>query len=249
MIFGLSISMAQSATSDLTAAEIFEKVINYYDPDGIWNHYKGSMRVTSIWPNSIYAEEITIDNASGFYRCLVKIKDNDQAFVRGMKNGEPFFKIGEREMLAVEVPEEFQKAPYNVNEHFAKMGKEHHAFHFSGPLSLKAAGAKPIAEVKKETIFGTECLALKFSGLPNNYEKGGYNGPITLYVNPADNYKLHAVLHDNSWWTDQKGMISLYSGEIEVAGLKVPARRLFFHAANNSYGFIDVFETISDQDH
>jgi hypothetical protein len=196
--------------------------------------------------NSIGKEDLTIDNSTGYYQ---SVENHDgKVFERAVKDGKASFTIDGKTMAAEEVPEEFQKEPYQMNDTFTIMLKEHHTFHFSAPLSLKSAGARPLPEVKKETVFGTECLAIKFSGLPNNYKPGAYNGPITLYINPADNYKLHAMLLDNGWFKDQKGMLNLYSGEIEVAGLKIPSRRLFFHAADNSYGFVDVFETAADRD-
>ncbi len=38
-------------------------------------------------------------------------------------------------------------------------------------------------------------------------------------------------------------MLNLYSGEIEVGGIKIPGRRLYFHAADHSYSFMDFFDT------
>ncbi len=242
LAFGLSTGIAQAPSADLTADEVFEKVVQYYDPDGSWDNYKGSMHLYSIFENAIGQEDLTIDNAGDFYQTTKKI--DGKAYARVVKAGKVSFQVEGKEMTPEAVPEALQKEPYQLNENFAHMLKEHHTFHFSPPLALKAAGARPLPEVSRENIFGTDCLAIRFAGLPNNYKAGGYNGTITLYVNPADQYKLHGMLLENGWFKDQKGMVNLYSGEIEVAGLKIPARRLYFHAADNSYGFIDVFETI-----
>lgn len=240
-IFQFTLCNAQSATSNLSAEEIFQKVVQYYDPKGTWGEYEGSMRLYSIFENNIGKEEITIQNANGFYQSVRH--QNDSTFTKGIKGGVFFFEINGKKFTENEVPEKFKNAPYNLTANNVKMMREHHTFHFSGPLMLKALGATPSAKVGKEDIFGTPCVSIHFpDGVPNNYEQGGYNGAITLYLNPQENYKLHAVHLDNGWMKDKKGMLNLYSGEIEVAGLKIPSRRLYFNAADRTYGFIDAFE-------
>jgi hypothetical protein len=125
---------------------------------------------------------------------------------------------------------------------------EHHKFHFSIPLALRAAGAEPLPEVKEKSLFGTDCLAIQFSDLPDQYEQGVYNGQITLYVNPNDNYKLHAAHFDNGFWTNQEGVLNVFSGEIEINGLIIPQQRLYFDAANHNYRFVDAFSTKTRMD-
>ncbi len=239
LLFNFSISTAQSSATDLTAQAIFEKVIDYYDPNGIWEQYEGSMQLNSVLEDNIIREDLTINNVEGFYQTVKHLEDG--LFTKGRKNGKAFFKINGKEVAPDEIPDEYKEYPYDLTEHSVNMLIEHHTFHFSGPLMLKAARAKLIPKVETKQLFGTKCLAITFEGLPGNYKRGGYNGPITLYVDPNVNYKVHAVYLDNGWYKDGKGMINLYSGEIEINGLKIPARRLYFHAADNSYTFIDAF--------
>ncbi len=232
-----------NAQSNLSAEQLFEKVVQYYDPKGIWNKYEGSMQLYSIFENNIGREDISIQNANGFYQSVRH--QNDSTFTKGIKGGIFFFEINGKKFTENEVPEKFKNDPYNLTASNVKMMREHHTFHFSGPLYLKALGAKPSAKVGSENIFGTDCVSIYFpEGLPNNYEQGGYNGAITLYLNPKENYKLHAVHLDNGWWKDKKGMLNLYDGEIEIAGLKIPSRRVYFNAADRSYGFVDAFEAM-----
>lgn len=246
LFVGLTLALAQPSNSALSAEEVFEKVIQYYDPDGIWEKYEGSMHLYSIFANAIGEEELTINNATDYYQSI-RLR-NDTTFAKGIKEGKIFFTIDKKNYTLEDLPEHFQKQPYNLSEQNVKMMSEHHHCHFSLPLTLHAAGAKPLPEVGKKNLFGTDCLAIKFEGLPNNYPQGGYNGPITLYINAADNYKLHGALHDNGWGKDQKGMLTVYSGEIEIEGLKIPARRVFFQAADQSYNFVDAFAPLEKKD-
>lgn len=241
--FPFSLCTAQSAASNLSAEEIFKKVVQYYDPKGVWDKYEGSMNLYSIFENSIVKTKITINNAKGLYQSTVY--QNDSTFTKGIVGGVFFFEINGKKLTESEVPEKYKAGPYNLTAHNVKMLREHHTFHFSGPLMLKALGATPDPKVGTEDLFGISCVSIHFlEGLPNNYEKGGYNGAFTLYLNPKENYKLHAIFLNNGWWKDKKGMLTLYSGETEIAGLKIPSRRLYFNAADRTYGFIDAFEAI-----
>lgn len=227
-------------TADLSAQEIFDKVVQYYDPNGIWGQFEGSMHMYTIGKNNIGEEDLTLNNAEDFYR-TIHYRSNGN-YAKGMKNGKPFFISKGTELD--QVPDTLQKGPYNLNEVAVRRMKEHHTAHFSIALSLQAAGAQPQPEVSTKTLFGTECLGITFAdGLPNAYEKGWYKVPTTLYLDPANNYRLHAVYVDNGWWKDKKGILTLMSGEIEVGGLKIPARKLYFDAANHNFRFTDVFST------
>lgn len=241
----VSLIFAQASYTKLTADEIFEKVVQYYDPNDIWDQYQGSMKLISIFVKSVSEEEIMIDNAHNSYQSV--IRQNDSTFVKGIKNENLHFEISNNKMTEAEIPEKFKKSPFNLTSHSVKMLKEHHTYHFSGPLMLKARGAKPSPEVGSKVLFGTTCVSITFpEGLPDNYPQGGYNGAITLYVIPAENYKLHGIHLDNGWWKDEKGLLTIYSGEIEINGLKIPSRRLYFNAADHSYQFIDAFAPMNN---
>jgi hypothetical protein len=234
---------AQATGANLSAEEIFRKTIQYYDPKGLWSGYQGTMRLYSVFEENIGYEEISINNAQKMYQSIRYL--NDSTFTKGVKAGVFFFEINGKKFTEREVPEKFKKEPYNLTSDNVRMLQEHHTFHFSGPLMLKALGAVPSPSVGSESLFGVSCVSIHFpEGVPNNFEQGGYNGAITLYLNPQENYKVHAILLDNGWFKENKGMLTLYSGEIEIAGLKIPSRRLYFHAADGSYGFIDAFEPV-----
>ncbi len=228
--------LAQTST-DLSAQDIFDKVVQYYDPNGVWGQFEGSMHMYTIHQNNIGEEDLTLNNAEDFYRTIHYRSDGNYA--KGMKNGKPFFISKGTELD--QVPDTLQKGPYNLNEVAVRRMKEHHTAHFSIPLSLHAAGAKPLSGVSTKTLFGAECLAIKFTGLPDAYEKGWYKAPMTLYVDPANDYRLHAVHVDNGSWKDKKGVLLLMSGELEIEGLKIPARKLYFDAANHNFRLTDVF--------
>lgn len=225
---------------DLTAQEIFDKVVQYYDPNEIWEKFEGSMHLYSVWANTIDEQDISINNKTNAYRWTKYLVEGD--YTKGMKNGEVYYAVNGKEIMPDQITKKLQGGPYSLNEKSARSMQEHHTFHFSTPLALYTAGAKPLAEVSTETLFGSECLAIKFAEVPNSYEKGMYHQySFTLYVDPANNYRLHAIHADNGQWKDEKGIIVLLEGELEIGGLKIPARRLYFNAANHKYGFADMF--------
>ena len=235
-----------SAQQGLSAEEIFEKVVKYYDPNGIWSAFEGTMHIYTIGNRGTGEEDLTINNATGFYRSIKY--QNDSTIVKGTKDGDFFYQVNGDKMKTGEMPMKFEKGPYNLNEQSVRTMSEHHRLHFSLPLSLHSAGAKPLAEVGKKNLFGTDCISIQFSGLPNNYENGFYNGAITLYVDPANDYRLHAAHFDNGTWKDKAGVLNLYKGEIEVEGLKIPNKRMYFDAANLNFRFVDAFSTKTQLD-
>ena len=52
--------------SELSASEIFEKVIRHYDPKGVWNQFEGSMHMYTIGNGTTGEEDLSINNADGF---------------------------------------------------------------------------------------------------------------------------------------------------------------------------------------
>lgn len=233
--------LAQSST-DLSAQEIFDKVVQYYDPDGVWEHFEGSMHIYSIGKKKIGEEDLTLRNADDFSRSIKYLPDGNYA--KGVKDGQVFFIANGQELNPEQVPEKWQKGPYRLNENSVRTFQEGHTTHFSLPLHLHASGAQPLPEVTTKTLFGTECLAITFARLPDAYKKGWFkDGPITLYIDPANNYRIHATHTDNGWWKDGKGVLALMAGELEIGGLKIPARKLYFDAANHNFRLMDAFST------
>ncbi|WP_341224434.1 hypothetical protein [uncultured Arcticibacterium sp.] len=232
-------SFAQSA-EDLTSQQIFEKVVKYYDADGIWDIYSGKMDMTSLRNGILTPQEISINNATDVYECIRNREDG--VFVKGIKGGGSFFSIDAEEYSAEEVPEKYQKYPYSLSEHYVQTYKEHHTFHFSIPLALKRAGAKPFEGVAKKYLFGRQCNAITFKEYPNHFEGGYYGIPITLYVLPEEQFKIHAVHFDNGWGEAKEGLIVLFDGEINVEGIKVPASKLTFYAGSLKFLMVDAFQ-------
>jgi|GEM_PF-4214270 len=226
----------------LTATQIFEKVVNYYDPSGKWDSFSGSMHIQTFGINWASEEDLTIDNPKDYYRCIRYLPEGK--FIKGVEKGGVFFSAMGEEFNPDQVPEKYQKSPYGLNEKDTRMMREGHITHFSLPLYLHAADAKPIDEVSIKTLFGVKCLAIKFEGLSDAEENSFLSKyPITLYIDPANDYRLHAYHVDNGWWKDGKGVLGLTSGEIEIGGIKIPAKKLYFEAANQNFQVCDVFTT------
>jgi hypothetical protein len=236
-------TFAQSSEK-LSSQLIFEETVKYYDSTGIWDNFSGKMRMTSLMNGNLTPQEISINNNTDVYKCIRNREDG--TYVKGVENGESFFTINGKEYTADEIPEKYQKYPYSLSEYYAQTYKEHHTFHFSIPLALKKAEAKPLEGVGKKYLFGKQCSSITFTEYPNHFENGYYGIQITLYVLPNENYKIHAVHFDNGWGESKEGLIVLFDGEINVEGIKVPASKLTFFAGSLKFLIADVFENISE---
>lgn len=234
---------AQSS-EELTSYEIFDELVNYYDPDSLWADFSGKMQMTSLRNGKLTTQEISLNNRTDIYTCIRNREDG--IYIKGTDNGESFFEINGEKMTAEQVPEEYQKYPYSLSEHYAQTYLEHHTFHFSLPLALKAAGARPLEGVGKKQVFGKQCVSITFEGYPDNFEEGYYNGEITLYVIPESGYRLHAIRIDNGNGPAKEGMFILLDGEIEVGGIKVPASKITFFDNGSVFLMTDAFQNITD---
>ena len=231
-------------SEELSSQQIFEKTVKYYDSEGVWNKFSGKMQQTSLMNGNLTPQEISLNNITNLYKCVRNRKDG--IYIKGVENGESFFSINGKEYKADEIPEIYQKYPYSLSEHYAQTYKEHHTFHFSIPLALKKAGAVPLEGVGKKYLFGKQCSSITFTEYPNHFENGYYGIPITLYLIPDENYKIHAVHFDNGWGEAREGLIVLFDGEINVEGIKVPASKLTFFAGSLKFFIADVLENISE---
>ncbi|MEM8528934.1 MAG: hypothetical protein AAGG68_30145, partial [Bacteroidota bacterium] len=225
----------------LSANEVFEKVIQHYDPDGKWAQFRGTIHINTYGEDWSGEENLTIDNANNFYRSIRKA--DGKVLAKGMDDGQVFFEVGGKKLTASSVPAAYQKVPYYLTEQNVRMSAENHIGHFSVPLMMHAAGAKPNTTVGMKEFFGVNCLTLTFEdGLPNNYENGLFNGAITLYVDAENDYRLQAIYLDNDFFGKGVGGYALLMGEMEVDGLKIPARKIYLHGKTLQPFVIDVFD-------
>ena len=236
---------AQSGEA-LTSQQIFDEVVNHYDPDSMWSEFSGKMKMTSLRKGNLTSQIITIDNKTGLYTCIRDREDG--LYTKGVEHGEAFFEIDGEKMTIDEVPEKYQKYPYSLSEHYARTYLEHHTFHFSLPLAFHAAEASPLEGVGEKCVFGKQCLSITFAEYPDCYEKGYYHYAITLYVIPGEEYRLHAVHIDNGKGAAKEGMLILLDGEIEIAGIKIPASKITFFDGGDTFFMTDAFEDISDNE-
>lgn len=228
--------------STVSAEVIFEKVLQYYDPNDVWDEFSGSIRMHTIFDDAISIEDITINNKTSYYESVQHYQDS--TFTIGRENGKPFFKMNGTTMAAKAIPPRLQAWPYRLNESSVAEMSEHHTIHFSLPLAYKSAGAKPLPKVGTATLYGKTYSTITLPSLPN--AKGWmYKGiPVELYVDTENGYRIDAVSINNSWGKEQKGGIALFKGELEVNGLKIPARKVYLNRADMSYAMMDAFSKI-----
>lgn len=224
----------------ITALEMFDKVVQYYDPNGTWDTFSGSMRMHTIFDNEISIEDLTIDNKKGYYQSTRHFQDS--TFSIGKEQGQAFFKINGTHVVDQDVPDRLRAWPYRLNADAVKNMSEHHLIHFSMPLVYKKAGAKPLPKVGTATLYGKNYSTLSFSGLPNAQGPNYKDVPITIYVDTKNGYRIDAIELRNNWGKDQKGGIAIFKGELEINGLKIPARKIYLNRADMSYVLMDAFE-------
>ncbi|MBX2876439.1 MAG: hypothetical protein KTR30_30245 [Saprospiraceae bacterium] len=226
----------------MTSGEIFDQVIQYYDPNGIWDEFSGSMRMHTIFDDNISIEDITIDNKAGYYHSTRHYQDS--TFTIGRENGKSFFKVNGSPIAAKAISPRLQKWPYRLKESAAVEMSEHHTVHFSLPLAYKSAGAKPLPKVGSARLYDKNYSIITLPSLPDAKGWMYKDVEIELYVDTKNGYRVDAVSINNSWGKDKKGGIALFKGELEINGLKIPARKVYLNRADMSYAMMDAFESL-----
>ena len=218
----------------LKSEELIEKVISFYDVYHEWDNYNGKVNLISYFPeNETYLKEIIeIQTKEGSYKD--SFISSGREIIMGIQNGDCFREIDSNK----NPPEDLIKELGLECEHIHHL-KEHHYSHFGLIMELKASGL--ILEKKVETIkfLGTDCFALMFTCDSSKVKNKYYNGKnITVYVDPS-NYSMKGFKGTGVW-----DFYVVFSGILNVNGIKLPLCKTYFNNVDNSFLWVDLFTNV-----
>jgi hypothetical protein len=224
---------AQDPNDFLSPPQILNRVIQYYDPAGIWDHYRGEMHLYTLRPEEGSTEEdLVLDNASGHYQSILYI--NGAEIVRRLDQEDVFFSINGRADVTGEERKTFGLDKENLQWYF-----HHHSMHFGLPMHLRDQGINLEPKAHREVFNGKECLVLTFAGNPDEQTPAYFADPIHLYIDPSD-YSMAGVRYENQT-RQYPSCYVLFNQEIEVGGIRIPKVKTYYREADSSYWFTDAF--------
>ena len=219
----------QSFSQELTGNQLLEKAIQYHDPNGNWNTFKGTLFVTMETPKSPKREsEIQIDIPNQFF--LVKAKSGKNIFeYRIKKDSVQIVFNGDKN------PSEEILKMNRLSRERAKMYQNYYTFLYGLPMKLKDPGTVIHLKVENKKFKGKPYLVLKAT-----YKKEVDEDTLYFYFNPKTYaMEVYQFFHDE---TKNDGEYILLTGEETVNGVKMPKKRAWFINKDNKYLGTDVLK-------
>lgn len=218
-----------SFSQSITGNELLEKAIQFHDPNGNWNTFKGDFFVTMETPNNgVRKSKITIDLPNQYFSVLAKKDTISTAFIVDKENCT--FSLNGKQNLSAD-----EKKKYSLNCERANLYKNYYTYLYGLPMKLKDEGTIIHQEVATKTFKGKEYLVLKVTYKQNIGKDTWY-----FYFNP----KTFAMeVYQFFKETKDSGEYILLSGLKTINAIKMPKVRAWYYNKDNNYLGTDILST------
>jgi len=218
-----------SFSQSITGNELLEKAIQFHDPNGNWNTFKGDFFVTMETPNNgVRKSKITIDLPNQYFSVLAKKDTISTAFIVDKENCS--FSLNGKQNLSAD-----KKKKYSLNCERANLYKNYYTYLYGLPMKLKDEGTIIHQEVATKTFKGKEYLVLKVTYKQNIGKDTWY-----FYFNPKTfAMEVYQFFKD----TKDSGEYILLSGLETINAIKMPKVRTWYYNKDNNYLGTDILST------
>ncbi len=217
----------QSFGQEITGNQLLEKAIQYHDPNGNWENFKGTLLVIMKTPKSPKREsEIHIDLPNQIFSLKAKSGKNTSEYILEKEHIQIVFN-GEKN------PAEEILKKNRLSEDRAKMYQNYYTYLYGLPMKLKDEGTIIHQKVIKKTFKGNQYLVLKVT-----YKKEVGKDTWYFYFNPITfAMEVYQFFHDES---KNDGEYILLSEEETINGIKMPKNRAWFMNKEDKYLGTDI---------
>ena len=215
-----------SISQEITGDELLEKAINFHDPNGNWQTFKGTLFVTMEIPEKSSRKsiiDINLPEESFYVKAIrdtivteYKInKDICNISING--NNEPSNKL---------------KKEFGLSCERANLFKNYYTYLYGLPMKLKDKGTIIHHKVEKRKFKGKDYLVLKVT-----YSKEIGKDTWYFYFNPK-NYAMEVY----QFFKEKKdsGEYIVLSGLETINDIKMPKIRAWYYNKNNGYLGTDI---------
>jgi hypothetical protein len=209
--------------------QILEKAISNCDFYHKWENFHTRVRLFTVYENGSHNDEIIeIQTREGFYQST--FSSGDLHCIKGVKDGVCF-----REIDGDKNPDPRLVIRYSLDNRRIRYMKELHYCHFGLLMELKKSGMKLQKEVKKEVFNGSKCLALTFLSDSTQVQNEYFRDLNYVVYLDRNDYSMKGVQ-----WFGRLNAYIIFSGIINVNGIKVPLSRTVINSEDNSVKYIDM---------
>jgi len=216
-------------SQDIKGKELLEKAIQYHDPQGNWETFKGTFFITMETPNRPNRDsEIKIDIPEQYF--YVKATQGENVTEYAVNKGDCSIAFnGDKN------PSDELIKKHKLTCERAKMYKDYYTYLYVMPMKLKDPGTIIHEQVNLNKFMGEMYLTLKVT-----YKKEVGEDTWYFYFN-QENYAMEAYqfYHDEE---KNDGEYILFTGEEEINGIKMPKERAWYYNKNQQYLGTDILK-------
>jgi hypothetical protein len=213
-------------SQDLTGNQLLEKAIQYHDPFGNWESFKGTLFVTMESPKSSNREsEIKIDLANQFFSVKTKTVGDTSEYVITKDSLQIIFN-GDKK------PSKEILKKHKLSKERAILYQNYYTYLYGLPMKLKDQGTIIHDTIERKKFQQKEYLVLKVT-----YNKEVGKDTWYFYFNPKT-YAMEVY----QFFKDKKdsGEYILLSEEESINNIKMPKNRAWYYNKDNGYLGTDV---------
>ena len=218
-----------SFSQEITGDELLEKAIEFHDPNGNWETFKGELFITMETPKGTPRKSKININLPNEYFSVAAKKDTiitqyvlDKKTCRMVVNGD-------------ENPSEETKKKHSLSCERANMYKNYYTYLYGLPMKLKDEGTIIHQKIEKKKFKGKEYLVLKVT-----YNKEVGEDTWYFYFNP----KTYAMeVYQFFKEAKDSGEYILLSGLETINSVKMPKSRAWYYNKDNGYLGTDILSS------
>ena len=213
-------------SQELKGNQLLEKAIQFHDPNGNWNTFKGELFVTMETPkNADRKSKINIDLPNQYFSVLAKRDTIITEFIVDKENCS--FSLNGKQDLSADL-----KKKYSLNCERAELYKNYYTYLYGLPMKLKDDGTIIHQKVEKRQFKGKDYLVLKAT-----YNKEVGKDTWYFYFNPETfAMEVYQFFKD----TKDSGEYILLSGIETINAIKMPKVRAWYYNKDNNYLGTDI---------
>lgn len=216
-------------SQEITGDELLNKAIQFHDPNGNWETFKGELFVTMETPKGTPRKsDIKINLPEEYFSVKSSSGENTTEYTVIKKNVKIDFNGNENPSSAI-------KKKYNLSVERANMYKNYYTYLFGLPMKLKDEGTIIHQKTEKKTFKGKEYLVLKVT-----YSEEVGKDTWYFYFDP----KTYAMeVYQFFKEAKDSGEYILLSGLETINDIKMPKNRAWYYNKDNGYLGTDILSS------
>ena len=220
----------QSFSQQLTGTQLLDKAIQYHDPNGNWESFKGTLFITMETPNKQGRDsEINIDLPNQFFYVKAISGKNTTEYTVDKDKVKIVFNGKENPSAAI-------LKENRLSTGRAKMYKNYYTYLYGLPMKLKDEGTIINDKVELKKFKEKDYLVLKAT-----YKKEVGKDTWYFYFDPTTYaMEIYQFFHDE---TKNDGEYILLTEEETINGIKIPKRRAWYMNKDDKYLGTDILKT------